>query len=213
MKTRFTFGGGRVRLCRDRRGNVARRLFKALSMSNAVRDAKIASVTEICPTDASFQVRFDPGCHRPRRHHAAAQRSWSTRPIPPAAQDADHPRSGVHRDPWTQETLMRCLSGIRIPAAPIWTMRRASNGFRLGRRIHQAHHAQPVRVDGRRAWPGCRSYQLVERDKQLQVPKYLRPRTDTPKLTVGHGGCFACIYSVRGAGDYQMFGVTPGADL
>jgi urea carboxylase len=41
------------------------------------------------------------------------------------------------------------------------------------------------------------------------VPKYLRPRTDTPKLTVGHGGCFGCIYSVRGAGGYQMFGITP----
>ena len=41
------------------------------------------------------------------------------------------------------------------------------------------------------------------------MPKYLRPRTDTPKLTVGHGGCFGCIYSVRGAGGYQMFGITP----
>ncbi|MET5019971.1 carboxyltransferase domain-containing protein, partial [Burkholderia pseudomallei] len=51
-------------------------------------------------------------------------------------------------------------------------------------------------------------YQLVERERQLQVPKYLRPRTDTPKLTVGPGGCFVCIYSVRGAGVYQMFGVT-----
>ena len=41
------------------------------------------------------------------------------------------------------------------------------------------------------------------------MPKYLRPRTDTPKLTIGHGGCFGCIYSVRGAGGYQMFGITP----
>ena len=52
-------------------------------------------------------------------------------------------------------------------------------------------------------------YQLVDREKQLQVPKYLRPRTDTPKQTVGYGGCFSCIYSVRGAGGYQMFGITP----
>jgi len=28
-------------------------------------------------------------------------------------------------------------------------------------------------------------------------------------LTVGYGGCFACIYSVRGAGGYQMLGITP----
>ena len=52
-------------------------------------------------------------------------------------------------------------------------------------------------------------YQMVDRQRQIQSPKYLRPRTDTPKLTVGHGGCFGCIYSVRGAGGYQMFGITP----
>ena len=52
-------------------------------------------------------------------------------------------------------------------------------------------------------------YQMVERQRQIEVPKYLRPRTDTPRLTVGHGGCFSCIYSVRGAGGYQLFGITP----
>jgi urea carboxylase len=52
-------------------------------------------------------------------------------------------------------------------------------------------------------------YQMVDRQRQIEVPKYLRPRTDTPKLTVGFGGCFGCIYSVRGAGGYQMFGITP----
>ena len=29
------------------------------------------------------------------------------------------------------------------------------------------------------------------------------------QLTVGYGGCFGCIYSVRGAGGYQLFGITP----
>jgi urea carboxylase len=52
-------------------------------------------------------------------------------------------------------------------------------------------------------------FQMVDQKRQIQVPKYLRPRTDTPKLTVGYGGCFSCIYSVRGAGGYQMFGITP----
>ena len=44
----------------------------------------------------------------------------------------------------------------------------------------------------------------------VNLPCYPGPsRTDTPKLTIGHGGCFGCIYSVRGAGGYQMFGITP----
>ena len=46
----------------------------------------------------------------------------------------------------------------------------------------------------------------MAQQRQIQSPKYLRPRTDTPKLTVGHGGCFGCIYSVRGAGGYQLSG-------
>jgi urea carboxylase len=53
-------------------------------------------------------------------------------------------------------------------------------------------------------------FQMVEQSEYaFELPKYLRPRTETPKLTVGHGGCFACIYSVKGAGGYQMFGLTP----
>jgi len=37
-------------------------------------------------------------------------------------------------------------------------------------------------------------------------------QTDLPgacRQTIGHGGCFGSIYSVRGAGGYQMLGITP----
>ena len=53
-------------------------------------------------------------------------------------------------------------------------------------------------------------YQMVgARAPARRCPSTSAPRTDTPALTVGHGGCFGCIYSVRGAGGYQMFGITP----
>jgi urea carboxylase len=56
------------------------------------------------------------------------------------------------------------------------------------------------RARGSRRWsassPGCRSCTRWSRaERQLEVPKYVRPRTDTPALTIGHGGCFGCIYS------------------
>lgn len=74
----------------------------------------------------------------------------------------------------------------------------------------EAHHGSPWFVSQVGFVCGCPwLYQLVDRSRQLQVPKYVRPRTDTPHLTIGHGGAFACIYAVRGAGGYQMFGVTP----
>src|SRR5690606_9374493 len=55
--------------------------------------------------------------------------------------------------------------------------------------------------------PFC--YQLVPRERQIECPKYVRPRTDTPERTFGLGGVFSVVYPVRGAGGYQMFGISP----
>jgi len=52
-------------------------------------------------------------------------------------------------------------------------------------------------------------YQLVPRERQLEAPKYLRPRTDTPERAIGHGGAFSTIYPVRGAGGFQLLGRCP----
>jgi urea carboxylase len=50
---------------------------------------------------------------------------------------------------------------------------------------------------------------LVPRERQLEAPKYLRPRTDTPARALGHGGAFSTVYPVRGAGGYQLIGRSP----
>jgi len=34
--------------------------FKSLSLTSAVKQAQISGVTEICPANASFQIKFDP---------------------------------------------------------------------------------------------------------------------------------------------------------
>jgi urea carboxylase len=52
-------------------------------------------------------------------------------------------------------------------------------------------------------------YQLVPQDRQIEVPKYARPRTDTPALAFSWGGAFAAIYPVKGAGGYQLLGICP----
>jgi urea carboxylase len=41
------------------------------------------------------------------------------------------------------------------------------------------------------------------------VPKYVRPRTETPERAFGFGGAFAVIYPVKGAGGYQLFWSAP----
>ena len=114
------------------------------------------------------------------------------------------------QDPWTHETLMRFRERHQDPNGTDLEYAARINGYDTVEAFIEAHHSQPWFVSMVGFVAGLPFlYQLVEREKQLQVPKYLRPRTDTPKLTVGYGGCFSCIYSVRGAGGYQMFGVTP----
>jgi urea carboxylase len=156
MATRYSFGGDDHIFVEVDEEMSLDAFFKSLSMTNAVRESRIKGVTEICPANASYQIRFDPDLISPNDMLAELKRLQS------AAGKSDRTLSTrilevpvYYNDPWTHETLMRF------------------------------------------------------REKQIEVPKYLRPRTDTPKLTVGHGGCFGCIYSVRGAGGYQLFGITP----
>lgn len=69
MKTRYTHGADEHIYVEIDDEMSLDAFFKSLSMSNAVSDAGIDGVTEICPANASFQVRFDPDVIAP-------QRSW-----------------------------------------------------------------------------------------------------------------------------------------
>lgn len=211
MKTRYTFGGDEHIYVEMDEEMSLDAFFKSLSMSNAVRDADIPGVTEICPANASFQVKFDPDVTHPDdmlkrvqelEHKAeSAEKRLSTRIIEIPV---------FYQDPWTQECVMRFRERHQDPSGTDLDYAARINGYDSVAAFIEAHHSQPWFVSMVGFVAGLPFlYQLVERDKQLQVPKYLRPRTDTPKLTVGYGGCFSCIYSVRGAGGYQMFGITP----
>lgn len=211
MKTRYTYGGDEHIYVEIDDEMSLDAFFKSLSMSNAVRDAKIEGVTEICPANASFQVRFDPDVIAPeemmRRVKAleakaeGAEKRMNTRIVEIPV---------FYQDPWTHETLMRFRERHQDPSGTDLDYAARINGYNSAEDFITAHHSQPWFVSMVGFVAGLPFlYQLVEREKQLQVPKYVSPRTDTPKLTVGYGGCFSCIYSVRGAGGYQMFGITP----
>ena len=116
----------------------------------------------------------------------------------------------LYNDPWTRETLMRFRERHQDPKSTDIEYAARINGYGSVDEFVAAHSGAPWFVSMVGFVAGLPFlFQMVERKKQIEVPKYLRPRTDTPKLTVGHGGCFGCIYSVRGAGGYQMFGITP----
>ncbi|MBC7738746.1 MAG: carboxyltransferase domain-containing protein, partial [Candidatus Saccharibacteria bacterium] len=60
MTTRYSFGGDEHIFVECSEEMSLDAFFKGMSITNALRDAKIRGVTEICPANASFQVRFDP---------------------------------------------------------------------------------------------------------------------------------------------------------
>ena len=212
MSARYSFGGDEQIFVEVDEAMSLDAFFKSLAITNAVREAKIDGVTEICPANASFQIGFNPDKIAP---DALMER---LKDMESAADNAEsRARDAHHRDPRLlpgpldprdADALSRAPSGPR--RAPTSSTPPASTGFDGVEDFINAHAGAPWFVSMVGFVAGLPFlYQMVDRDRQIEVPKYLRPRTDTPKLTVGYGGCFSCIYSVRGAGGYQMFGITP----
>lgn len=211
MSCRYTFGGDEHIFVEVDEAMSLEAFFTSLSMTNAVRDAKIKGVNEICPANASFQIKFDPDQIHPDAMLAELKRLEETAEKSESVLDTRIIEIPVfYQDPWTHETLMRFRERHQDPNKSDIEYAASINGYDDVESFIKAHSGAPWFVSMVGFVSGLPFlYQMVERSRQIQVPKYLRPRTDTPKLTVGYGGCFSCIYSVRGAGGYQMFGITP----
>lgn len=186
--------------------------FKAMAMASDLEAQNIAGITDICPANASLLVRFDPDQVPPTeverlvrdaeaRLEGGTQQSLSTRifelPV-------------WYNDPYTNETGARFRDRHQTPAGTDLEFAASENNLPSVEAFIEAHAGSPWIASMVGFVAGLPFlFQMVPQERQLEVPKYLRPRTDTPKLTIGHGGCFTAIYSVRGAGGYQMFGITP----
>lgn len=211
MNIRYTFGGDEHLFAECSEEMSLEAFFKSLSMTEAIKKENISGITEICPSNASFQLKFDPDIISPKDLLSLVQE------IEKANQNVNsiiHTRiiemPVLYKDPWTHETLMRFRNRHQEPEGTDLDYAAKINNYESVENFIQAHSSTPWFVTMVGFVAGLPfMYQMVEKTDQIQVPKYLSPRTDTPKLTLGHGGCFSCIYSVKGAGGYQMFGVTP----
>ena len=211
MPMRYTFGGDEHLFveCSDEMSLDA--FFNSMSMTSGIRQAGIKGITEICPANASFQVKFDPDIIHPddilKEVQAVELAAAKAEPVI-STRIVEIPV--FYNDPWTHETLMRFRERHQDPAGTDLDYAARINNYGSVDDFIKAHAGSPWFVSMVGFVSGLPfMYQMVERQRQIEVPKYLRPRTDTPRLTIGHGGCFGCIYSVRGAGGYQMFGITP----
>ena len=211
METRFTFGGDEHLLCECAEAMSMDAFFKSLAAMRALREANIEGVREVCGGNASYMVIFDPDVIHPDEVLAR------TREIDIAAEQAEpvletriFEMPVYYQDPWTHETLMRFRERHQEPEGTDLDYSARINGYDSVEAFIEAHHGSPWFISQVGFVCGVPwLYQMVERERQIEAPKYVRPRTDTPLQTIGHGGAFAAIYAVRGAGGYQMFGITP----
>jgi urea carboxylase len=208
---RYSFGGDEHIFAEIDEEMSLEAFFKGMAICAELEKRRIAGVSEICPSNASYLVRFDPDAITPDNMLATLQQIEAQ----VGGADLELPTRIVeipvlYNDPWTHETLMRFRERHQDPKSTDIEYAARINGYASVDEFISAHSSAPWFVSMVGFVAGLPFlFQMVERAKQIEVPKYLRPRTDTPKLTVGHGGCFGCIYSVRGAGGYQLFGITP----
>src|SRR3979411_1782438 len=119
MQTRCSFGGDEHIFAQVDEEMSVEAFFKSFAMTNAVRESRIKGVTEICPANASFQVKFDPDVIAPddlRAELEALEAQADKAEAVIKTRIIEVPV--LYNDPWTRETLMRFRERHQEPTSP-----------------------------------------------------------------------------------------------
>ncbi|MBK5232364.1 MAG: carboxyltransferase domain-containing protein [Thermoleophilia bacterium] len=182
---------------------------RTMAICHRLEELDLLGVVDICPANASYMVRFDPDSFAP--HELVAELRRVEKDVGDAAdfqlatRIVDFPV--LYEDPWTLETLMRFRDCHQTPDKSDLEFAAEINGFDSVEEFIEAHCGAPYIVSMCGFVPTVPWCFQLSGDRQIEVPKYVRPRTDTPGRALGHGGACAVLYPVRGAGGYQLFGM------
>lgn len=185
--------------------------FKAMAITQQVRKRDIDGIVEVCPANASYLIRFDPDRLHPDTLMETLEEidasldlsdySWNARVVEIPV---------LYNDPWTHEVLMNFRDNHQDSNSTDLEYSARINGYDSVEAFIDAHSGQPQMVTMMGFVPGLPwMFQMVPHDRQIEVPKYVQPRTNTPGRAIGYGGAFSVVYPVQGAGGYQLFGRTP----
>ncbi len=190
--------------------------FRAMAITEKLREENIPGVMDICPSNASYMIRIDPDEIHPddliSRLKEIDEETGDAGNFELHTRVVDVPV--LMEDPWTHEALMRFRDRHQDPDATDLEYSARINGYDSKEDFIAALLGSPWLVTMIGFVPGLPwCYQLVPPEEQVEVPKYVRPRTYTPERAFGFGGGFAVVYSVEGAGGYQLFGLAPAPVL
>ncbi|MFD7011092.1 allophanate hydrolase subunit 1 [Rhodococcus jostii] len=174
-----------------------------------VESSGIDGVLDVCPANVSYLVRYDPDVisytvlvndlkKAEARSRAKGFASFDTRIV-------DIPV--LFNDPWTHEVLMKFRDRVQDPDSTDLEYLSRVNGFADTEGFIESLTSTPSLASMTGFVPGIVwSYQMVPKKRQLQGPKYLRPRTETPDRAFALGGAFPAIYPTPSVGGYPIFG-------
>lgn len=212
-QARYSWGGDEFLLVEIAPDMSLEANFVSNSIAVGLRERALPGIIDVCPANASLLIRFTP---EELAHTVleATVRELEAEVRKATVQQLETRIIEVpvwYNDPYTSETETRFREGFhQRPEGTDLDYSAEVNGLANAAEFIQRHHETPWLVSMVGFVAGLPFlYQLTPRERQLEVPKYLSPRTDTPPLTIGIGGCFTAHYSVRGAGGYQMLGITP----
>ncbi|MCW2794321.1 MAG: allophanate hydrolase [Nocardioides sp.] len=185
---------------------------KAQVITRALADLDLPGVREICLSNASYMVRLDPDVVNPaalvEQLKEIEAQSTDFRSITLSTRIVDIPV--LFEDEWTAATVKRFRDRHQRPDLTDLEFGAELNGFSTTDDFIDAMVSAPALISMIGFVPTVPwGYQLVPEDRQIEVPKYVRPRTFTPERAFGWGGAFSAIYPVDGAGGYQLFGLCP----
>lgn len=212
-ETRFDFGGDEYIYAEISRDMSEESNFKALAVTHELRKRQIPGILDICPSNSSYIIRFDPEAI------SAADLLEYLKEIDITKSNPSELNLRVriveipiwYDDPLTQEYSRRFQERnvVRDPISNFELVMRL-NGFSDKQRFIEAHAASPYLITMMGFIPGTAwEYPLgLAKEQIIQTPKYISPRTDTPGRAVGLGGAFTVIYPLQAPGSYQLIGMS-----
>lgn len=216
FETRYTHGGDEWVLVELAEAMSIDVNMRAQAISQRLSAERVPGVLDVCCANASYLVRLDPEVLDPRDAIALL------RELEVEVGDAKDIRIQTRvveipvlwADEWTHEVVMRFRDHHQTPDKTDLEFAAELNGFDSTEAFREAMFATPLIGSMTGFVPGATWwYPLTTPDKLIQVPKYVRPRTDTPERAFSWGGACACIYPARGAGGYQLFGIVPAPQV
>lgn len=210
---RYTYGGDEFIVVELSEEMSLEANFQVTVITQALQSQNLPGVIDICPANASYMVRYNPDVISA---DVLMEKLKSTAALVTQLQDTQLSARIVDipilfEDPWTHDAVMKARDRHQDPNSTDIEYAARINGFDSKEAFIQALTDAPYLVSMTGFVPGLPwCFQIKPRNEQIEVPKYVRPRTYTPERAFGFGGAFACIYPVQGAGGYQLFGIAPG---